>query len=114
MLPKPFYHELHVYKVILKMKQSGQLESFIDEYIGKLIHYDREKNGHLLKTLKVYLALCGSKQETAKELFIVRQTLYHRLDKIAAMLGEDYMHPQMRNRHRTRPTRLRIHEWRDR
>jgi purine catabolism regulator len=96
MLASPFYHEQHVNKVILKMKQTGMLESFIDEYIGKLTDYDREKNGQLLKTLNVYLALCGSKQDTAKELFIVRQTLYHRLDKIAALLGDDYMHPHKR------------------
>lgn len=95
-LTKPFYHELHVYKVILLMKQSGQLAPFIDEYLGDIIIYDREKNGLLLKTLHMYLTLSGSKQETAKELFIVRQTLYHRLDKIAAILGEDFMLPQKR------------------
>jgi purine catabolism regulator len=95
-LAKPFYHELHVNKVILKIKQTGTLESFIEEYIGSLLSYDREKNGQLLKTLKIYLALSGSKQETAKELFIVRQTLYHRLDKISALLGDDYMQPHKR------------------
>lgn len=95
-LANPFYHELHVSKVILKMKQTGLLDSFIDEYLGSLLNYDREKNGQLIKTLKVYLALCGSKQDTAKELFVVRQTLYHRLNKISALLGEDYMHPRKR------------------
>ncbi|MDR6552694.1 PucR family transcriptional regulator ligand-binding domain-containing protein [Paenibacillus qinlingensis] len=95
-LPKPFYHELHVYKILLLMKQSGQLTSIIEEYLGGLLLYDREKNGQLLKTLHMYLTLSGSKQETAKELFIVRQTLYHRLDKIAAILGDDFMQPQKR------------------
>ncbi|KRE56724.1 PucR family transcriptional regulator [Paenibacillus sp. Soil750] len=95
-LPKPFYHELHVYKVILLMKQTGELTSFIDRYLSGIIAYDLEKNGQLLKTLRVYLALSGSKQETAKDLFIVRQTLYHRLDKIAAILGDDFMQPQKR------------------
>ncbi|MBD0380244.1 PucR family transcriptional regulator [Paenibacillus sedimenti] len=95
-LAEPFYHELHVYKVIINLKKTGLLQSFIDEYIGPVVSYDREKSSHLLKTLKVYLALCGSKQDTAKELFIVRQTLYHRLDKIAALLGDDYMDPSKR------------------
>jgi purine catabolism regulator len=95
-LAKPFYDELHVGKVILTMKQSGSLASFIEEYLGRILLYDREKNGQLLKTLKMYLALSGSKQETAKELFIVRQTLYHRLDKIALLLGDDYMRPDKR------------------
>ncbi|SDN01899.1 PucR C-terminal helix-turn-helix domain-containing protein [Paenibacillus sp. yr247] len=78
------------------MKQTGSLESFFDENIGSLLSYDREKSGQLLKTLKIYLAQSGSKQETAKELFIVRQTLYHRLDKISVLLGDDYMHPHKR------------------
>ncbi|OPH62040.1 CdaR family transcriptional regulator [Paenibacillus ferrarius] len=95
-LAKPFYHELHVYKILIKMKQSGALEAFIDDYIGSLLTYDQEKSSPLLKTLKVYLALSGSKQETAKALFIVRQTLYHRLDKIAVLLGDDYMQPHKR------------------
>ncbi|WP_261808076.1 CdaR family transcriptional regulator [Paenibacillus sp. N3.4] len=96
MLAKPFYQELHVHKVITQMKKTGFLPSFIEEYLGALLRYDREKNAHLVKTLKTYLALCGSKQDTAKELFVVRQTLYHRLDKISALLGDDYMHPQKR------------------
>lgn len=95
-LAKPFYHELHVAKIIHAMKQTGVLNSLIEEYLGGLLRYDREKNSQLVKTLKIYLALSGSKQETAKELFIVRQTLYHRLDKIAALLGEDYMDPHKR------------------
>lgn len=95
-LPKPFYHELHVYKVILLMKKTGQLTSYVAGYLSGIIAYDREKNGQLLKTLHMYLALSGSKQETAKELFIVRQTLYHRLDKITAILGDDFLQPQKR------------------
>ncbi|OCT13709.1 CdaR family transcriptional regulator [Paenibacillus pectinilyticus] len=96
LLPKPFYHELHIYKLIYLLKQTGQLTAYIDGYIGGILAYDREKNGQLLRTLHVYLTLSGSKQETAKELFIVRQTLYHRLDKIAAILGDDFMKPQKR------------------
>lgn len=95
-IAKPFYEELHVYKVLLWMKQSGKLAAYIDSYLGEIIAYDREKNGQLLRTLHVYLTLSGSKQETAKELFVVRQTLYHRLDKLAAILGSDFLQPQKR------------------
>ncbi|WP_312875709.1 PucR family transcriptional regulator [Paenibacillus planticolens] len=95
-LNMPFYHELHVNKIIHTMKQTGRLTSYIDEYLGSLLRYDQEKNGQLMKTLKMYLALSGSKQETAKELFIVRQTLYHRLDKITRLLGEDFMRSDKR------------------
>lgn len=95
-MQQPFYSNLHCYRIIASMKQSGNLDDFIEEYLGPLIRYDVEKGGQLLRTLKQYLVLCCSKQETATALYIVRQTLYHRLDKIEALLGEDYILPEKR------------------
>nr|WP_261771676.1 PucR family transcriptional regulator [Paenibacillus xylanexedens] len=95
-MEQPFYSNLHCYRIIASMKQSGNLNDFITEYLGPLIRYDAEKGGQLLLTLKQYLTLCCSKQETASALFIVRQTLYHRLDKIESLLGKDYLLPEKR------------------
>ncbi|MFS0872270.1 PucR family transcriptional regulator [Paenibacillus xylanilyticus] len=95
-MQQPFYSNLHGYRIIAGMKQSGNLEDFIEEYLGPVIRHDAEKGGQLLRTLKQYFVLCCSKQETATALFIVRQTLYHRLDKIEALLGEDYVLPEKR------------------
>jgi purine catabolism regulator len=92
----PFYSQLHVYRILYPMKKNGQLPALIEEYIGPLVRYDQDKSGELLKTLKVYVTRLGSKQETATELYIVRQTLYHRLEKIAALLGDDFMNPDKR------------------
>lgn len=95
-LPNPFYTELHMYRLLSIIEKSGHLPSFIEDYLGPLLKYDHEKNAQLLKTLKVYLQLSGAKQETANSLFIVRQTLYHRLDKIKELLGDDFMNPEKR------------------
>jgi purine catabolism regulator len=95
-LAKPFYSELHIYRIISNLKKTGQLPSFIEEYIGPLIQYELEKNSQLLRTLKVYLSTSCSKQETAKELYIVRQTLYYRLEKIASLIGDDFTQTEKR------------------
>ena len=95
-LPKPFYSGLHVYRMVYMLKKAGQLPAFIEEYIGPLVKYDTDKSGELLKTLKVYLTQYGSKQETAAELLIVRQTLYHRLEKIKALIGDTFIRPDQR------------------
>lgn len=92
----PTHHQLHVYRVISLMEQSNQIHSWIDEYLGPLLQYDKQKNGRLLHTLKVYLNYSGAKKETAKDLFIVRQTLYHRLEKIYELLGDDLMEAKKR------------------
>jgi purine catabolism regulator len=66
------------------------------EYIQPVIDYDRKHNSKLVETLKVYLHNNGRKKDTAEQLFIVRQTLYHRLEKIELLLGLDFMQPEKR------------------
>ncbi|MGR3763956.1 PucR family transcriptional regulator [Rossellomorea sp. NS-SX7] len=86
-----FFDDLHLYRLISIVNNNVNLWEMIEEYLNPLISYDEENDGSLLLTLKVFLSCQGSKQETAKKLFIVRQTLYHRLKKIEELLGEDYM-----------------------
>ncbi len=86
-----FFDDLHLYRLISIVNNNVDLWGMIEEYLSPIILYDAENEGSLLLTLKVFLSCQGSKQETAKKLFIVRQTLYHRLKKIEELLGKDYM-----------------------
>lgn len=95
-LIKPFYKQLAVYRLIDCINDSNECKDMIDDYIGPLINYDNEHGTELLRTLHIYLKNLGAKNETARELFIVRQTLYHRLNRIKQLLGEDYMQPETR------------------
>lgn len=77
-----FYEDLHLYRLISQMSRHMDLQELVIEYLQPLIENDQKYNGKLLETLKMYLECNGSKQETANKLFIVRQTLYHRLQKL--------------------------------
>lgn len=88
-LALPFYENLHLFRTVLKMEEEGDLDDFVDEHLGELLRFDEDRQGQLIQTLKVYLQCFGSKQDAAKELYVVRQTLYHRLDKISELMGED-------------------------
>jgi PucR family transcriptional regulator, purine catabolism regulatory protein len=89
--PLLFFDELGVFQLLFNMKDQHVLLSFVHNYLGPLIEHDRSKGSELLHTLKVYLDHDGSKQIAAQHLFIVRQSLYYRLDKISELLGEDFM-----------------------
>jgi sugar diacid utilization regulator len=91
-----FYEDLHLYRLISQMSKHMDLQDLVMEYLQPVIQYDRKYNGKLLETLKIYLECNGSKQETANKLFIVRQTLYHRLQKLENLLGEDFMNHEKR------------------
>ncbi|MGP7818027.1 PucR family transcriptional regulator [Niallia sp. 01092] len=91
-----FFEEIGIYRLLLPLQKSGELKNYIDNYLGKLLAYDAKNDSQLLKTLAVYLECSGSKKESADRLFIVRQTLYHRIEKIESLLGKDFMNPANR------------------
>lgn len=86
-----FYDDLHLYHLIYKLQMQVNLQEVIYDYLQPVIEYDKKYNSKLLETLQVYLQTNGSKQQTANQLFIVRQTLYHRLRKLEGLLGENFM-----------------------
>ncbi|MFD0771527.1 PucR family transcriptional regulator [Bacillus sp. CGMCC 1.60114] len=86
-----FYDDLHIFRLVSIVNEQGDLDDFISDYLGPVLIYDQQNNGKLMETLKTYLKCNGSKQETATNLYIVRQTLYQRLQKLNELLGEDFM-----------------------
>lgn len=91
-----FYDDLHMYRVISNTLKTTDLKEVVYEYLAPIIEYDEKYNTKLMETLKVYLSCNGSKKETAKKLFIVRQTLYHRIQKLESLLGKDFMSAEKR------------------
>ncbi|MFT8362522.1 MAG: PucR family transcriptional regulator ligand-binding domain-containing protein [Sporolactobacillus sp.] len=95
MRTRHFYDSIGIYQ-LLKAVPQDFLSTFVADHLGNLIAYDATHHLELAQTLAVYFRCRGSKGETAKQLFIHRQTLYNRLDKISVILGEDYTSPQRR------------------
>ncbi|MCM3081131.1 PucR family transcriptional regulator [Brevibacillus invocatus] len=92
----PYFSELGLFRLLFYIPHEPVLNTFITDYLGPLISHDGEHGSALVHTLRVYLDSNLSKQEAAEKLFIHRQTLYHRLEKIAECLGEDYVSPDRR------------------
>lgn len=93
---KYFYDDLHMYRLISVVHQHSNLGGLVEEYLDPIIEYDQKHNTNLLETLRVYLSCNGSKKDTAEKVFVVRQTLYHRLEKLEKLLGPDFMECEKR------------------
>lgn len=91
-----FYEDLYVYQLILQMQKNQPIMDMAKKHLKALYAYDAKHKGQLIQTLQVYLQCNCMKQETAEKLFIVRQTLYHRLSKIESFLGADFILPPKR------------------
>ncbi len=81
------YDKLYMNRLFSRLTGDPILNEFIFDHLGNLT---LPENLELLHTLKVYFECNLSKKETSEKLFIARQTLYFRLNKIIDILGEDF------------------------
>ncbi len=79
------FENLGVDSLILRLRDTAELSRFVETELGPLLDHDAKRNLHLLPTLRAG----RNKSAAAKALHLERRSLYHRLDKIAALLGRD-------------------------
>ena len=86
-------HQIHIFddvelfKLLLDSTEYINFDSVITRKIGKLLTYDKEVGSELVKTLFYYLSTNGSLLETGEQLFIHRNSVKYRIDKIKEMSG---------------------------
>ena len=56
---------------------------------------DADRNSRLSDTLRTYYACGGSVSKTAEALFLHRNSVRYRLDRVRALLGADIDHPEI-------------------
>lgn len=67
-----------------------ELLNFINKNISDIYHYDLELKTNFLDTLYIYLVTNKSLIETSKRLFIHKNTITYRLEKIKELFGVEY------------------------
>ncbi|WP_018131090.1 PucR family transcriptional regulator [Effusibacillus pohliae] len=107
-IESPFFDDLGVYRLLMQFTERYPLDSFVEDCLGPILRYDAEHGTQLTWTLRVFLDHNCSKQETAERLYIRRQTLYHRLEKIRELLGDSYLSAEHRL---SLELALRAHDW---
>ncbi len=95
--PNPLYFgELNVYRLLFQLEYSPELASFCQETIGTLIEYDHAQGTDLVETLNAYFAHKGNLSATAEALFVHRNTLLYRMERIREISGLDLDNPETR------------------
>ena len=83
------YSEDQLYHILAKNFTRREALELYDETLGRLKRFD-EQNGHdLCSTVRIFLKNRLSTTETAKELFLHRNTMFYRLERIKEILGAD-------------------------
>jgi len=85
-----FYENQSVFRLLLSIKSPDQIQDFFSSTIKKLVDYDTEKGTDLLHTLDVFLGAQMNVSNAAKEMFLHRNTLAYRVEKIQSILQVDF------------------------
>ena len=80
------YSNMGIYKLLMGVEDNEILEEYYEKTIQPLIEYDQKNNSDLANVLWTYLRNDGSVKETADELFVHRNTINYKLNRVAEIL----------------------------
>lgn len=89
-----YFGDLSVYRLLFQLENNEELEAFCREVLGPLMDY--EGSGDLLETLEAFCDKLGNLSQTAEKLFIHRNSLLYRMERIQQLAGIDMNNPDTR------------------
>jgi purine catabolism regulator len=89
-----YFGDLSVYRLLFQLENHPELEAFCREALGPLLDY--EGGGDLLETLEAFCEKLGNLSQTAEKLYIHRNSLLYRMERIEQVAHLDLDNPDMR------------------
>lgn len=83
------YDNLYIYELFLFKENHSKIMEFCHPSINKVLEYDKSNGTDYYNTLYQYLVNGGNVTLTAKKLYIHRNTMIHRINKISEITGMD-------------------------
>ena len=83
------FNDLGVYRYLFKIARMDDLRDMYQDQVAQIANYDRRKGTDLLDTLEVYLECAGNLTKTSKRLFVHRNTLIQRLERLQSLCDID-------------------------
>lgn len=84
-----FYNELGIYSLLLNIRDTQVLEKYYHTVLDPIVKYDSMNSSELLATLEMLIRENGNITTTAEKLFIHRNTLKYRIQKIEEITEYD-------------------------
>jgi PucR family transcriptional regulator, purine catabolism regulatory protein len=88
--------DLGVYQLILSLSDKEKLNEFKAQTLGKLEEYDMRQHAGLIETLEAFFTCHGNLSQTAESLFVHRNTLLYRMNRINQIAEIDLNRPETR------------------
>ncbi len=76
------FTSLGIYRLLYGLENQTDVRHFAEEIMRPLAEYDQQNRGSLVKTVEAYFSHHGNISQTAESLFVHRNTLLYRMERI--------------------------------
>jgi sugar diacid utilization regulator len=83
------FNDLGVYRYLYKIARMDDLRDIYQDQVSRIANYDQRKGTDLLATLETYLECAGNLTRTSNRLFVHRNTLIQRLERLQSLCDID-------------------------
>ena len=83
------FNDLGVYRYLYKIARMDDLRDIYQDQVARIANYDQRKGTELLNTLETYLECAGNLTRTSSRLFVHRNTLIQRLERLQSLCDID-------------------------
>jgi sugar diacid utilization regulator len=83
------FNDLGVYRYLYKIARMDDLRDMYQDQVGRIASYDSRKGTDLLDTLETYLECAGNLTRTSNRLYVHRNTLIQRLERLQSLCEVD-------------------------
>src|SRR5712692_4092401 len=83
------FNDLGVYRYLYKIARMDDLRDMYQDQVAHIANYDQRKGTDLLDTLETYLECAGNLTKTSGRLFVHRNTLIQRLERLQSLCDID-------------------------
>jgi DNA-binding PucR family transcriptional regulator len=84
------YGEMGIFRILFNVKDSKELIDILESTLGRLVEYDNKSDNDLVNTLEEYLIQNCNITKTAEILFLHRNTIKYRIQRIQEILLCDF------------------------
>jgi sugar diacid utilization regulator len=91
-----FYSDIGAYKLLTEIENSSLLKQYYADTLGRLEQYDIQNKSDFMEILYTFLQEDGSYIQTSSRLFMHRNTLLYKINKIHEILKVDLSEPKVR------------------
>jgi purine catabolism regulator len=90
------FNSLDIYQLLAELEGFPATLRFCEKIIGPLVEYDEGHRSSLVQTIDAYFNYRGTISQTSERLFVHRNTLLYRLERIQEVTGQNLENPDER------------------